>query len=325
VRSAWKGGRRTAGVAAAILLAVAGLGSAQALAGDGSGKRVPPTTITVIIPAPTPTVTGTSVTVTAPPSPPPSAPPAGPPPLPQPAPPPPASSTPPPPAVNTPTPAPSPPVPASGDSSPPPQAPPSEASAGTASEVAETRSESSREVASGPRLVKPDALRTPARKATYVGGERSSGSVALDHDAAVLRGGGIRRADLRGPALRGMRAQKRDVLALAGFPHFLKGASTGATGRSGTGLPDVQRVLGDQATVARGGGDGLSFGPLPSVALSLVLLSSLLLVGALLPAGVLARTPLSPARFARFRQPLALAAVAILIPLAVGSLAAALA
>lgn len=85
-------------------------------------------------------------------------------------------------------------------------------------------------------------------------------------------------------------------------------------------------MLGDQATVAtrRGGGGALSFGRLPFVALSLVLLSSLLLVGALLPPAVVGQTPVSPAFFARIRQPLALAAVAILIALAVGSLGAAL-
>jgi hypothetical protein len=94
-----------------------------------------------------------------------------------------------------------------------------------------------------------------------------------------------------------------------------------------SGFPNVQRVLGERATVATtggGGGGALTFGRLPFVALSLVLLSSFLLVGALLPAGAVAHTPVSPAFYARVRQPLALAAVGILIPLAVGSLAAAL-
>lgn len=132
--------------------------------------------------------------------------------------------------------------------------------------------------------------------------------------------------DLRYAGLQKLRAGKGDVLSLTRFPDFLQGGRARAVQRSVTGLPDVQRVLGDQATVVPGGGGGgaLSFGQLPSVALSLVLLSSLLLIGALVPPAVLAHTPISPARFARIRQPLALAAVGILIPLAVGSLAAAL-
>jgi hypothetical protein len=73
-----------------------------------------------------------------------------------------------------------------------------------------------------------------------------------------------------------------------------------------------------------GGAGGLGIGRLQFVALSLVLLSSLLLVGALLPPAVIAHSPLSPVRFARIRQPLALVAVAILLPVALGSLAAAL-
>jgi hypothetical protein len=83
-------------------------------------------------------------------------------------------------------------------------------------------------------------------------------------------------------------------------------------------------VLGDQATIDLGDGGGLTFGQLPLLGLLLVLLSSLLLVGALLPPGVIARTPLSPVRFARMRQPLALAAIAILLSAGVVSLAAAL-
>jgi hypothetical protein len=124
--------------------------------------------------------------------------------------------------------------------------------------------------------------------------------------------------------MRMSRAGKHDVLSLAGFPSFLEGAATPAQARSRAEFPDVRKVLGERATVAKGGGGVLSFGPLPSLALSLVLVSSLLLVGALLPAGVLARTPVSPVRYARVRQPLAIAAVAILAPLAITSLAAAL-
>jgi hypothetical protein len=118
---------------------------------------------------------------------------------------------------------------------------------------------------------------------------------------------------------------KGDVLSLTRFPDFLQGGRARAVRRSVTGLPDVQRVLGAQATVATGGdGGALSFGRLPVVALSLVLLSSLLLVGALLPAPVIARMPVSPAFFGRIREPLALAAVGILSSLAVVSLVAAL-
>jgi hypothetical protein len=125
------------------------------------------------------------------------------------------------------------------------------------------------------------------------------------------------------PRLR-VRARKGDVLSLLDFPDFLQTGLGRATERSGTGLPNVQRVLGAQATVDRGGDGGLRFGQAPFVALSLVLLSSLLLVGALLPPAVVALTPFSPARFARVRQRLVLIAVAILVPVALGSLAAAL-
>jgi hypothetical protein len=54
--------------------------------------------------------------------------------------------------------------------------------------------------------------------------------------------------------------------------------------------------------------------------LGLVLLSSLLLAVAVLPPSVLARTPLSPASFASYRQPLALAAIGILVPVALFTL-----
>jgi hypothetical protein len=109
------------------------------------------------------------------------------------------------------------------------------------------------------------------------------------------------------------------------FPDFLQGGPARATKHSGTGLPDVKRVLGVQAGVDGDGSAGaLGIARLQFMALSLVLLSSLLLVGALLPPAVIAHSPLSPARFARIRQPLALVAVAILLPVAVGSLVAAL-
>jgi hypothetical protein len=62
----------------------------------------------------------------------------------------------------------------------------------------------------------------------------------------------------------------------------------------------------------------------PLIALALVFLSSLLLVGAVMPPGVVARTPVSPTQYARLRQPLALASIAILLPVALVALAAAL-
>lgn len=95
--------------------------------------------------------------------------------------------------------------------------------------------------------------------------------------------------------------------------------------RPDSGLGDVQGVLGQQATAGSLGNDGdLIFERLPLLALALVLLSSLLLVGAVLPAGVVARSPVSPERFAQFRQPLAHSAMAILLPVAFVALAAAL-
>jgi hypothetical protein len=55
-----------------------------------------------------------------------------------------------------------------------------------------------------------------------------------------------------------------------------------------------------------------------------VLLSTLLLIGTVLPPGVVARTPVSPARYESFRQPLTLAAIGILLPVAVVALVVAL-
>jgi hypothetical protein len=84
-------------------------------------------------------------------------------------------------------------------------------------------------------------------------------------------------------------------------------------------------VLGQQATIDDlGDGGALTFGQLPLLALARVLLSTLLLIGAVLPAGVLTHTPLSPARYEGLRQPFALAAIAILLPVAVVALATAL-
>jgi hypothetical protein len=111
------------------------------------------------------------------------------------------------------------------------------------------------------------------------------------------------------------------ALLIPDFPS--DGRAKAGTG-SGDPFPDVQRVLGNQAAADLGDGGGLSFGQLPLLALVLALVSSVLLVGALLPPSVIARTPLSPVRFARIRQHLALAAIVILVPVAFAALAAAL-
>jgi hypothetical protein len=59
------------------------------------------------------------------------------------------------------------------------------------------------------------------------------------------------------------------------------------------------------------------FDDVPPHTLGLVFLASLLLLGAALPQGVLARARLSSAAFARYREPLGLAALGILVPVAV--------
>jgi hypothetical protein len=123
-------------------------------------------------------------------------------------------------------------------------------------------------------------------------------------------------------------ASRGDVLSLlSDYPGFLKGGPTrAASPRTEIVFPEVPRVLGARAELDTGSGAGsLGLGQLPAVALTLVFLASLLIVGSLLPPSVVARTPVPVARFARLRQPLALAAVGILIPLAVLSTAAALA
>jgi hypothetical protein len=115
-----------------------------------------------------------------------------------------------------------------------------------------------------------------------------------------------------------------DIFSLLGLPDVLGQGRAATERRADSGLPDLG-ALGQQATIGDPGSGGeLTFGQLPLLALALVLLSSLLLVGAVLPPGVVARTPVSPASFARVRQPLALAAIAILLPVAFVALAAAL-
>jgi hypothetical protein len=59
------------------------------------------------------------------------------------------------------------------------------------------------------------------------------------------------------------------------------------------------------------------FDDVPIHTLGLVFLSSLLLFSASLPQSVVARTSLDSARFARYREPLGLAALGILVPVAV--------
>jgi hypothetical protein len=115
-----------------------------------------------------------------------------------------------------------------------------------------------------------------------------------------------------------------DILSLLDFPEFLRQARASAERRAPTDLPDVQSVLGQQRTIDLGEGGALTFGQLPLLALGLVLLSSLLLVGALLPPGLVARISITPTRYDSVREPLLLASIAILVPVAVVALAVAL-
>ena len=109
-----------------------------------------------------------------------------------------------------------------------------------------------------------------------------------------------------------------------GLPDVLRDTRARMQKRPESQPGEVQRVLGQQATAASLGNDGELIGQLPLLALGLVLLSSLLLVGAVVPPGVVARSPVSPERFAQFRQPLANSAMALLLPVAFVALAAAL-
>jgi hypothetical protein len=123
-----------------------------------------------------------------------------------------------------------------------------------------------------------------------------------------------------GPGLVG----EADIRSLLGLPDLQREDRAQATRRESTGDADVE-VLGQQLSIPDlVDGGALSFGQLPLVALALVLLSSLLLVGAVLPPGVVARTPMRVSTFARIRQPLALAAIVILLPVAFVTLLAAL-
>jgi hypothetical protein len=128
---------------------------------------------------------------------------------------------------------------------------------------------------------------------------------------------GLGRLDLFG--LGGLVTRQADILSLLGFPDFLREARAEATRRPGSqGLSELQDILGQQATLSDlGNGGDLTFGKLPLLALVLVLFSSVLLVGAVLPPGVVSRVRMAPASYARARQPLALAAIGILIPVAI--------
>jgi hypothetical protein len=123
---------------------------------------------------------------------------------------------------------------------------------------------------------------------------------------------------LGGPGIEG--------LSLLGLPDFLRQARANPERRAETGLPDLLDVLGQRRTIGELiDGGALTFGQLPLIALALVLLSSLLVVGAVLPPGLVARTPVAPERYEALREPLALAAIGILVPVAIVALAVALA
>jgi hypothetical protein len=151
----------------------------------------------------------------------------------------------------------------------------------------------------------------------------SPASVALRYGAFIVPvDGGAQRFGLFGS---GLGLHGADIMSLLGFPEFLREARANAQRRAESALPELQRVLGKQETIGgSGSGGALTFGQLPLIALALVLLSSLLLVGAVLPPGVVARTPMPPGRYEALREPLALAAICILLPVAVVALAVAL-
>jgi hypothetical protein len=173
----------------------------------------------------------------------------------------------------------------------------------------------------------------PSQESPSLFGLPSSGSLASDFGAFIVPAdGGAPARGLRGfegidalGRLSGLQALQAELLSAFGFPDFLRQGRARADRRAGGPLSDARAVLGEQATL--GGlddGGGLTFGNLPLLALTLVLFSSLLLAGAVLPPGVIARARFSPADFARFRQPLALAAIGILVPVAVVALLVAL-
>jgi hypothetical protein len=149
----------------------------------------------------------------------------------------------------------------------------------------------------------------------------SASSIALRYGAFIIP---IDGASLFGPLGSILAAGRPDILSLLGFPELLRRERATPQRRAETGLPDLQSLLGQAKTII-GNGGALTFGHLPLIALALVLLSSLLLVGAVLPPGLIVRTPVPPERFEALREPLALAAVGILVPVAIVALAVALA
>jgi hypothetical protein len=151
----------------------------------------------------------------------------------------------------------------------------------------------------------------------------SANSVALGYGAYIVPfDGDTHLFDLLG--LSQLEASGADILSLLGFPDFLRQGRARAERRPANGLPDLN-VLGQQATIGElGDGGDLTYGQLPLLAFALVLLSTLLLIGTVLPPGVVARTPVSPARYESYRQPLTLAAIGILLPVAVVALVVAL-
>jgi hypothetical protein len=161
----------------------------------------------------------------------------------------------------------------------------------------------------------------------YLLGLPSSNAAALDFGAFIVPTDGSPRGPF-GLGRGALRAGGPSLLSLLGLPDFLRLARAQAARRPEgevASLGDVNKVLGQQQALSdlRDGG-GLTLGQLPLVALALVLVSSALLVGAVLPPGVVARTPVSPAIYARAREPLALAALGILVPVAVVALVVAL-
>jgi len=146
--------------------------------------------------------------------------------------------------------------------------------------------------------------------------------VPIDGDGGAGRVRAVERFPLLGSA--GLSIGARDVLSALGLPDFLRAERPRATRRAGGADADAG-VLGEQVTIPRvGDGDGLSFGQLPLLALALVLLSSLLLVAAVLPPAAVARTPVPEPTYDRLRQPFALAAIGILFPVAFVALLAVL-
>jgi hypothetical protein len=167
----------------------------------------------------------------------------------------------------------------------------------------------------------------PAQEPPYLVGLPSTQSEAMGYGAFIIPTNGAARG-LFGFGQDVLAAGEPSLFSLLGLPDFLRVARAQASRRTGgelSALPDVNEVLGQQATLSDlGDGGGLTFGHLPLLALALVLLSSFLLVGAVVPPGVVARTPMSPTSYARVREPLALAAIGILVPVALVALVVAL-